>query len=210
MEGAFQEVRKNEILRQPYLDKAIALCPESVSKIIYDPNLYEYGSYVNQLVSGGALEKAVLRGAQPSPNQDEFLVVPPITLIGKGDKHPIFVTNQAFKKYGIEELFLNSLIAHEGRHCNDLMHGIELREGTVINYENIHLIQKLTFFKMLEIRAYYNEAEQARKNRINHPLYRTYTRFCLGLELGDLRKINPISELETMIISEQVNIYSHL
>jgi hypothetical protein len=210
MKDYFQEVRKDERLRQPYLDKALALCPESVSEVVYDPEFYGANSYIMQLVEKGIVKKETLDCEPLNPQTTQFVVIATPSNIGTNEKHPVFVSYAAFKRLRKEKEFLNSLIDHEGLHCSDAMYGMSLEDGTVINQENINQLQYNTFMHMLEIRAYHNQIIQARKQDIQNRMFYKYSESSLDWEIDALHSIAPESELEKRIISDPCSLYFHL
>lgn len=114
--------------------------------------------------------------------------------------HPIFVSNEAFDKLGIEELFLNTLIDHEGFHTSDLKYDMQLTDKISIDSTNIKLLQPRTFIALREIRAYKNQLEQTIKKGINHSIYLKYHQFCPDWENDELIKITPANNFEGDVI----------
>jgi hypothetical protein len=204
----FQLVRKDESEKQSYLNRNFYLLPQSVSKIVYDPDLAENYRHAAALVQEGVLDESLVRESPgPSKDKTKFSVIIPRGLVGAKRKHPIFVTDLAFQKLGIEELFLNSLIDHEGFHCEDLMNGIRLSDGTVIDQSSISQLQDAILVRMLEIRAYHNQIAQAHKKGITHELYFQYNQWALQSEIDLIQQVSPQSDLERILTGNPYKIF---
>jgi hypothetical protein len=177
---------------------------------VYDPDFIGVRKHVKRLVSRRLMDKGALESDGLDPGKNYFVVMPAKGLIGKGEKHPVFVSYSAFDIYSSEQYFLNSLIAHEGMHCTDLMDGIRLQDGTLINYKNVGQLQRDTLYYVAEIRGYHNQSIQGKKQGIRDRKFYQYNERRIEDQIDCLMSLAPESELDERIIKNPMIAYWHM
>lgn len=196
----FQEVRKDDGKKQDFLDCCLTFCPSSVLSITYDPAALAFKAYIQslyeqELVPMKARDESLHIGAMDF----HFSTIPVLPYLGNGNRHPIFVSDEAFRKYGVLEIFLNVLVDHEGRHCSDFQQGIGTN-GNKIDASNAFLLQPITFRSILELRATHNQLEAARTNGIVREDYLAFTELELNFAYDRLRAITPHNNFERNLL----------
>ncbi|VVB78494.1 Uncharacterised protein [uncultured archaeon] len=203
----FNMARKDNSLRQDYLDTILNLCPISVSELVYDPD-FEKAKRSIEDVNNKLSEYGNYKSSTQGVPSCYFLVLTPPYLFARNEQSKVFVFGSAFQKFGIEELFTNALTNHEGMHATDQMNGIKLEEGLEINSEGIFLLSAKTMRQVMEIRAYNNELKMARQKRINNQMYLDYTGLCRDLEKDIIKSIEPKNNFERKVINFSL-LYGH-
>ncbi|OGZ70763.1 MAG: hypothetical protein A2904_02560 [Candidatus Staskawiczbacteria bacterium RIFCSPLOWO2_01_FULL_33_9] len=197
----FQEARKDESLKQIYLDEVLKRCPKSVEAVIYDPDFKGRFSRFDDLVNQGVMDFDNAEKAKEvvgnGSNYFGIIFVP--TIFGKGLKQTIYVSDKAFQKLGVEDYFLISLIDHEGFHAIDFMDGIRLPSGTYLSHENLGELQEGTFISGREIRAHKNELNSIRQKGFEGTTFFHWVTYNLDYNIEQLERISPKNELEVEV-----------
>lgn len=194
----FQAVRREDHLKQAYLDTLFPHCPASVSAIVYDPQLAQAMERHQEFVRAGVLPPEAAQ-ARLNPDSISFLVLSPMEIIGIDQQHPIYVSQKAFRTFGIPELFANVLIDHEGQHCSDLQNGIRIGNEYIAQH-NVGELQRKTVIRLMEIRGYMNQVRRARERGITHEAYLSDIGLYCHFEGDHLRAIQPKTDLERRVI----------
>lgn len=194
----FQVVRHEDHLKQAYLDTLFPHCPTSVSALVYDPQLTRAMESHQEFVRSGILPPEAAQ-ARMSPDSISFLVLSPMEILGINRQHPIYVSQKAFRTFGIPELFANVLIDHEGQHCSDLQEGIRI--GTeYIGQHNVGELQRKTAIHLMEIRGYMNQVRRALERGITNEGYLLDVGLSCDFQGDHLREIQPKTDLERRVI----------
>lgn len=203
----FVQARSDETLRQHFLDILISQATDSIEAFVYDITGAKQEEHLRQLVAEGYVNAEELQSRLEFAHNADFYFVTPVSkeLIGSGKKSPIFVYDKAFRAYGVEELFLNCILDHEGKHADHIRDGILLRDGTIINQENIRQLQDITAINLLEGIAYRTQLEKAHMRGAIRADYLDYTRFLYDGHLQTLRRIPAQNDFERQVISSEIN-----
>lgn len=186
--------------KQGYLDGLLRLCPESVQALVYDPDWAHRNAHMESLAAENYLDKDEVEKVKPMMEDAYFIVTFPPSLVGVKRKHPIFVSDGGFNKMKTEQHFLSSLLDHEAYHTDDLMYGIRLRNGVIIDYTNIDELTPKTVINIREVTAYRNQLQQIRNRELNDPYFIEWLKWQLRLHMDALSAINPNTELERIVL----------
>lgn len=152
----FSQARENEFKRQDYLDEFLKKNNnENVAALVYNLHKKPGLDKITEMQFAGAvdLEEAdKLRKVAYESTQYAFLLITS-EMIGKGNRHPIFVNPRAFNELN-ESDFEYSIVDHEYIHTHDFRFGIPFPNGAVINYTNAIQLQPVTLEAILDSRAY--------------------------------------------------------
>ncbi|MDP3027412.1 MAG: hypothetical protein Q8N63_06900 [Nanoarchaeota archaeon] len=187
--------RENKELRQIYLDKIMQDCPNSVESLVYDSSWHNRDLYADKLVYEGFLNADEEKNGRYILKKAYFIVMFSPKLVGVYRKHPIFISDKGFE-INSEANFLSSVLDHESRHTNDLMHGMKLLDGFVINNENIGHLNPETIINLREARAYLNQLRNFKKRGVNDSYFKEWVRWRLAECEKALYSITPKTEAE--------------
>jgi hypothetical protein len=162
----YEQARAHPELRQAYLDTLMPQCPESVETVIYDPKKGHINVYILRLLKEGQITKEEAEDAQKRislyGNRGSFAVFAPPIFYARKQKHPIFVLN-GFETFSLEANFLSCVKYHEGQHTDDLMNGIRLSNGILIDGKIAGTLDKLIRDNLIEFRAYSNQISMGKE-----------------------------------------------
>lgn len=199
---SFLEAKSNPELRQPYLDSIMSQCPESVEALVYDPEFTHRFSYADSLVVEGHLDGAELEREKPLMQITYFMVVYSPSRLGLGGKIPIFISNSGFDKMKDEPYFLNCVLDHEAVHTDDVMYGLRLHDGILIDHTNVDQLSPNTIIGLREIRAYRNQLNMLGKRGIKNSIFRDWITCNIDTYGKSLNSVVPKSELEKRVLKE--------
>ena len=196
-------IRKTEELRQPYLDSLLKGCPPSVDNIVYDNTGEKSDEYLSGLVDKGLADKEIAdkhTGLAPK-RRPHMVVVGTPQILGRGLKQPIFVSDAAFRVYGVESLFLNVLIDHECVHASDFMNGITVN-SLDITYRDVDEFNPFTCITLMEYHAFNVQIARLQKRNITRRDFIDDMLLRRSFVEDALKKTKPKTNFERYVIEQ--------
>lgn len=196
----FQQARKNDSLRQSYLDWALTLCPKSVEAVVYDADYTAIINSHDNLFAKRLLKKKADESDRKLTKRCYFCIIFVPRLFGTGLRQTVYTTPKAFEKLGIEDYFLICLREHEGFHATEMMDGMKVNDSVIINNQNIGRLQEKTIMYGREIRALENQLISIVSKGLRGTIFYHQTKSQLDFYVESLSKIQPITDFEKEVL----------
>jgi len=199
----YEEARINPELRPDYLEGVMNNMSSGVMSLNYDDNYSKALTYVHYLFNKGEVQKVAIDNAYENFKklgekilESSFKVFCPLSMLGDGTNHPIFVYPKAFN-YS-EEKFLSGLIDHTGYYLNMFKEWIKVGD-IVIDSTNIDQFSEGTIILLLD----YNSLANQIRNEHIRKLEAEYVNELMNdfIDIGNqLEEIEPKTELEKRVL----------
>jgi hypothetical protein len=207
--ATYRQAQQDEAQRQVFLDTFFQRNPnDNVEALTYNLHKKPGLDRITKLQFAGAVDADVadeLRKVAYESTQYAFLLITP-KMIGKRDRHPIFVNPRAFNELS-EADFEYNIVDHEYMHTHDFRFGIPLPNGTVINHTNAGQLQPVTLEAVLDSRALMYQLMKGReKGMQDSEAFMNAIHGFLKYHHA-LKGVQPVNDFEREVIKTQVASY---
>lgn len=163
MKITYDLAKSNPAFRQIYLDSLFTMYPESMKKVIYDPDKIFLFRHIDNLAISGYMSNSDSETAKSEYlNECEgyatyFSAHSAVEKYGCEEPQIVYSFPPAFNNTHSENEFLSILIDHESIHTNNAMYGITLSDGTSINKDSATKYAGICLLALDEFLAYRNQ-----------------------------------------------------